>query len=320
MSGVVSLIFSLARSTSAPKLTFTRAASSRPGANAPLKNNCENSNQPNANMQSAIDAWEKAGMPASKILMGVPAYGYISKSTATTLVHKRGLELPAVAMSNRERASLVHAEEIKAASEKYVSPFRRAYEEGHKAAEQRRRQKRALKRSERRRIASDPQKRQEAVVYCPNDHSGKPCEGVQGQNITEIDWNPLDDLRNGTGNGTTTGGVFTGSIGKNKLGQGDLSGLEGNQIDFWKLINYGVLTQNGDVFNPVNGYTRKWDECSETVSFLRLLSRRSLADLLIPHHSPSSTTNLAKSSSPTTTPLPWPRRDVSPLNAESPAS
>ncbi|KAM0750346.1 glycoside hydrolase family 18 protein, partial [Meredithblackwellia eburnea MCA 4105] len=62
-------------------------ASSNPGPNAPLTNACSGSLQPNANMASAITAWTKAGMPASKILMGVPSYGYISSSTATKLIH-----------------------------------------------------------------------------------------------------------------------------------------------------------------------------------------------------------------------------------------
>ncbi|KPV77337.1 glycoside hydrolase family 18 protein, partial [Rhodotorula graminis WP1] len=51
-------------------------ASSTPGPNAPLRDDCPGSLQPGANMQSAIDTWTKAGMPASKILMGIPAYGY----------------------------------------------------------------------------------------------------------------------------------------------------------------------------------------------------------------------------------------------------
>lgn len=270
-----------------------RTASSSPGANAPLKNSCANSNQPTANELSAIEQWTAAGMPANKILMGVPAYGYVSSSTATTLVHKRD-EIPSAPVvkmsnreranlahatrdvgsnlkprSNRERATLAHASDVAARTEQYKSPFHRAYEQGHAALAERRRAARALKRSERR--AASPalaiEKRQSAPIYCPENHSRTPCAGVEGQNITTIDWNPLDDVKNSTA-GSGGDGVFTGNVGKNKLGQGDLSGLEGNQIDFWKLINYGVLVQDGTTFNPVNGYTRAWDECSSTVSFL----------------------------------------------------
>jgi chitinase len=46
---------------------------------------CHNSTQPNANAVSAFNAWTAAGFPASKLVLGLPSYGYISKSTATTL-------------------------------------------------------------------------------------------------------------------------------------------------------------------------------------------------------------------------------------------
>ncbi|TFK56000.1 glycoside hydrolase family 18 protein [Heliocybe sulcata] len=58
---------------------------SNPGPNAPLSNACGNSTQPDANANSAIAAWAAAGMPTNKIVLGVPSYGYISKSSATKL-------------------------------------------------------------------------------------------------------------------------------------------------------------------------------------------------------------------------------------------
>ncbi|KDQ64625.1 glycoside hydrolase family 18 protein [Jaapia argillacea MUCL 33604] len=60
-------------------------SSSTPGPNAPLSNGCHNSSQPDANAVSAINAWTSAGFPAGKIVLGVPSYGYISKSYAETL-------------------------------------------------------------------------------------------------------------------------------------------------------------------------------------------------------------------------------------------
>ncbi|EPQ59486.1 glycoside hydrolase [Gloeophyllum trabeum ATCC 11539] len=68
-------------------------SSSNPGPNAPLSNACGNSTQPEANAYSAIGAWVGAGMPASKIVLGVPSYGYISRSTATKLRTRAGLEV-----------------------------------------------------------------------------------------------------------------------------------------------------------------------------------------------------------------------------------
>ena len=68
----------------------TWGASSTPGPNAPL-DICAGtvSNQPEANAVNAVESWMSAGMPASKIVLGIPSYGYVSDSTATTLIHKR---------------------------------------------------------------------------------------------------------------------------------------------------------------------------------------------------------------------------------------
>ena len=65
-------------------------ASSTPGPNAPL-NICagSDSNQPEANAVNAVASWMSAGMPASKIMLGLASYAYVSDSTATTLIHKR---------------------------------------------------------------------------------------------------------------------------------------------------------------------------------------------------------------------------------------
>ncbi|EJD51005.1 glycoside hydrolase [Auricularia subglabra TFB-10046 SS5] len=60
-------------------------ASSTPGPNAPLGNLCGNSRQPQASAQAAFAQWTKAGFPASKLLLGLPLYGYVSKSTKTGL-------------------------------------------------------------------------------------------------------------------------------------------------------------------------------------------------------------------------------------------
>ena len=61
------------------------AASSSPGPNAPLSDACQNSTQPNSNADMAIRTWTAAGFPAEKLVLGVPSYGYVSKSTATQL-------------------------------------------------------------------------------------------------------------------------------------------------------------------------------------------------------------------------------------------
>ena len=241
---------------------YSPAASSTPGPNAPLENNCENSMQPNANMQSSIDAWTKAGMPASKILMGVPAYGYISSSSATSLIHKRD-SIPTTGLSNRHLAKLKR-------SEQYISEGHKWYLTGKAKAEARRKMKRDLERNRKslnlRSNSEDDSSiansKRDTVIVCPNNHSGKPCEGITDQNITGINWAPLGSSLNYTGPGGA--GVFAGAGGV-KVGNGDLSGMSGNQINFNDLISYGVIVKKGVNFVGANGYTRKWDDCSSTV-------------------------------------------------------
>lgn len=60
-------------------------ASSTPGPNAPLGNLCGTSKQPQASAHAALAQWKAAGFPPHRMLLGIPLYGYVSKSTATTL-------------------------------------------------------------------------------------------------------------------------------------------------------------------------------------------------------------------------------------------
>ncbi|KAJ7228536.1 glycoside hydrolase [Mycena pura] len=60
-------------------------SSPNPGPNAPLSDACGNSSQPEASAKAGVRAWTAAGFPASKLVLGVPSYGYLSHSTATRL-------------------------------------------------------------------------------------------------------------------------------------------------------------------------------------------------------------------------------------------
>ncbi|KAH9951662.1 glycoside hydrolase superfamily [Amylocystis lapponica] len=63
----------------------TWGSSPSPGPNAPLSNACGNSTQSSANAAAALTAWTSAGFPASQLVLGVPSYGYISRSSASSL-------------------------------------------------------------------------------------------------------------------------------------------------------------------------------------------------------------------------------------------
>lgn len=46
---------------------------------------CKNSTQPQANAVAGFNQWTTAGFPASKLVLGLPSYGYISNSNAEGL-------------------------------------------------------------------------------------------------------------------------------------------------------------------------------------------------------------------------------------------
>ncbi|KAH9939318.1 glycoside hydrolase family 18 protein [Epithele typhae] len=71
----------------------TWGASSSPGPNAPLGNLCGNSTLPQYSAQAGLQQWTAAGFPASKLLLGLPLYGYVSQSSKTTL-HEIALPQP----------------------------------------------------------------------------------------------------------------------------------------------------------------------------------------------------------------------------------
>ncbi|KAF7297935.1 Glycoside hydrolase family 18 protein [Mycena chlorophos] len=59
--------------------------SAAPGPNAPLSNACGTSSQPSYTAKAAFKQWTAAGAPASKLLLGLPLYGYVYHSSKTTL-------------------------------------------------------------------------------------------------------------------------------------------------------------------------------------------------------------------------------------------
>ncbi|KAI0650353.1 glycoside hydrolase [Trametes meyenii] len=63
----------------------TWGSSSTPGPNAPLSDACHNSTQGSASALAALRTWTAAGFPASQLVLGVPSYGYLSRSSASFL-------------------------------------------------------------------------------------------------------------------------------------------------------------------------------------------------------------------------------------------
>jgi hypothetical protein len=181
--------------------------------------------------------------------MGVAAYGYISTSSATTLVHRRS------------------APSTKSARQVW-------YENGLKKAAS----ARIIAKRDQRAVNKAAIAKRHAVIFCPGNHSGQPCAGVANQTISAIAWNPMVNATNITAT-ASSGGVFVpgSSVVKAATGNGDLSTLLNNQIQFNALISNGVLSvvnnDNGtDTFNGINGYTKKLDPCSSTVRSLTFLS------------------------------------------------
>ncbi|KAI0036802.1 glycoside hydrolase [Vararia minispora EC-137] len=71
----------------------TWGESSDPGANAPLQDACGNATYPEASADAAVKQWTNAGFPPSKLVLGLPAYGYVSKSSAYGLRQRDVMEL-----------------------------------------------------------------------------------------------------------------------------------------------------------------------------------------------------------------------------------
>jgi chitinase len=63
-------------------------SSSTPGPNAPLSDKCGSSTQPGASADAAVKTWTTAGFPVEKITLGLPSYGYLSRSDVSKL-HNR---------------------------------------------------------------------------------------------------------------------------------------------------------------------------------------------------------------------------------------
>ncbi|KAJ7188716.1 glycoside hydrolase family 18 protein [Mycena filopes] len=90
--------------------------SANPGPNAPLGNLCGNSSQPAYSAQAAFKQWTAAKFPASKLLLGLPLYGYVFNSSKTTLASFALPEAAEGAESSEENDAEAEAAEADAVS------------------------------------------------------------------------------------------------------------------------------------------------------------------------------------------------------------
>jgi hypothetical protein len=90
LCGLILLLTPMYFDTIPPRNYDVNAASSIPGPNAPLSNVCGTSSQPTATAEAAFKQWTAAGFPAAKLLLGLPLYGYVSRSSKTSLSGLRG--------------------------------------------------------------------------------------------------------------------------------------------------------------------------------------------------------------------------------------
>lgn len=67
------------------QLTRKHSATSPPGPNAPLYDACNNSTQPSSSASAGVVAWVKSGFPVSKLVLGLPSYGYVQRSSSERL-------------------------------------------------------------------------------------------------------------------------------------------------------------------------------------------------------------------------------------------
>ncbi|RXW24650.1 hypothetical protein EST38_g1252 [Candolleomyces aberdarensis] len=63
----------------------TWQSTSPPGPNAPLYDACNNSTQPASSASAGVVAWVKSGFPVSKLVLGLPSYGYVQRSSSERL-------------------------------------------------------------------------------------------------------------------------------------------------------------------------------------------------------------------------------------------
>ncbi|CAH7669749.1 glycoside hydrolase superfamily [Phakopsora pachyrhizi] len=223
--------------------------SATPGPNAPFSDACKDSRQPGANMISSIKTWTDAGFPREKILMGLPAYGYINKSTATTLVHKRKRSIRTRFQMYSEnigkRALNLIQGQCSDSPTSCNSPT--ASTEENQAG------------SETPPITniSSPAANNDSQITNPIPTTNITQSSNSSQSVLAL--NSTDSL---------IGLDRSSKLSNDSKENGNLDGYPGPQIPFKDLFKWGVLgsglNDNNANLTGLNGYKIAWDHCSST--------------------------------------------------------
>lgn len=200
-------------------------SSATPGANAPLGDLCGTSRLPHHSAAGSLKAWTAAGFPASKLLLGLALYGYVSKSTKTVLTgsfapEERGNGLVENGLVEDTTKPDAIAEEPQSDDDGSPLDPRLLPPHGH----------------------AKPKMGAGSVVW---DEEG--AEGLMSERTAKA-------LANGSG-----------STLKTLAAKGDLSSFWGSQVAFNQLLSSGAMVKKADgTYGGGAGYTFAWDDCSDT--------------------------------------------------------
>ncbi|KAH9442263.1 hypothetical protein Pst134EB_028516 [Puccinia striiformis f. sp. tritici] len=256
-------------------------ATSNPGPNAPFSNGCEDSSQPGANMVSSIKTWTSAGFPRQKILMGLPAYGYVNHASVTTLVHRKRSETPQTTLRFDQYIDKVNSQLKKrqipcldptglacsspsvltAPSSSDQTPSTNFLQTPVSSISQ------AV-------LPSDNQTTSSNAIQTPVPGVAQPVLPNSDQtpnvmpNLTQtVDPNAATtgQADMDAGQNDTSGQLRKASSG---IGSGNLDAHSGNQIQFTDLFKWGIVQENPadseGRLSGINGYQVAWDRCSST--------------------------------------------------------
>ncbi|KAJ7287157.1 glycoside hydrolase superfamily [Mycena rebaudengoi] len=219
--------------------------SGAPGPNAPLGNLCGTSSQPAYTAQAAFTQWTTAKFPASKLLLGLPLYGYVYKSTKTKLTASLVGPEDEEEAERHENAADAASEEavVKISEYALAETIEETVEEGGDEATP---------------IEEPP------VGGGIRGANKRPFEPEATSEATEALTvndplsevvHPLSEIAHPLSEGTEVGAE----------GTTNLSKWWGQQIPFSSLVSSGALVKKADgTYGKGGGFAMGWDNCSDT--------------------------------------------------------